>query len=84
MAVQLNPKSWLCSINRFFFVSMKDIYIKPQFVVIDLDATSIACGTTDDHVYDTEPLPNASVYNRDRIRIQTDNDVHIGEESTIF
>lgn len=60
---------------------MKEKYIHPQLVVIDLDATSIACGTTDDHVYDDGEfgsMNSSAVSQRDRIRISTPNDVEIG------
>lgn len=59
---------------------MKEKYIHPQLIVIDLDATSIACGTTDDHVYDDDDFGTmgSAETQRDRIRISTPNDMEIG------
>ncbi|MCQ2202470.1 MAG: hypothetical protein MJZ27_10325 [Bacteroidales bacterium] len=66
---------------------MKARYVHPKFIVIDLDDTSVTCVTTNDHVIDDEDVQirtTASPSSRDRIRINTTNDIVIGDDRTVF
>lgn len=77
-----SQKSWFCKLIFLSLLQMKEKYIKPQLVLVDLDATSISCGMSNDHVYDDDDfgsMNSSAVNQRDMIRISTPNDMEIGD-----